>query len=155
MSKITIRPAVSADVLKIQNIVKDAYSVYIERIGREPAPMTDDYTVHVKAKRVWVLDTAEGLAGLMVLRMEADHLLVSNVAVERGSQGKGFGRRLLDFADEFATQNGKSELRLYTNELMRENLAIYQKLGWEEYRRAEQDGFRRVFMCKKLRRSGG
>lgn len=151
MSKITIRPAVSADVLKIQNIVKDAYSVYIERIGREPAPMTDDYTVHVKAKRVWVLDTAEGLAGLMVLRMETDHLLVSNVAVERGSQGKGFGRRLLDFADEFAAQNGKSELRLYTNELMRENLAIYQKLGWEEYRRAEQDGFRRVFMCKKLR----
>lgn len=155
MSQITIRTAISADVLKIEEIVEDAYSIYIERIGREPAPMTDDYTAHVKAKRVWVLETADGLAGLMVLRIEADHLLVSNVAVESGSQGKGFGRRLLDFADEFATQNRKSELRLYTNELMFENLAIYQKLGWEEYQRAEQDGFRRVFMCKKLRRSDG
>lgn len=154
MLKISIRPALSADVLTVQKIVEDAYRVYIERIGRKPAPMTDDYAVHVKEGRVWVLETVDGLVGLMVLRLEEDHLLVSNVAVESGSQGKGFGRRLFDFADEFAVKNGKSELRLYTNELMRENLAIYQKLGWEEYQRAEQDGFRRVFMRKKLSLSG-
>ncbi|MBB3937252.1 hypothetical protein [Aureimonas phyllosphaerae] len=33
---------------------------------------------------------------------------------------------------------------------MHENLAIYTKLGWEEYDRAEQDGFRRVFMRKRI-----
>jgi GNAT superfamily N-acetyltransferase len=150
MSQAIIRPAIFSDVLKIQKIVEDAYAHYVTRIGRKPAPMTDDYAEHVKGQNIWVLETAEGLVGLMVLRVEADHLLVSNVAVERGSQGKGFGRRLLEFADEFAARNGMGELRLYTNELMRENLAIYQKLGWEEYGRAEQDGFRRVFMRKKL-----
>ena len=150
MSQAIIRPAISSDVLKIQKLVEDAYAHYVTRIGRKPAPMTDDYAEHVKVQNIWVLDTADGLVGLMVLRMEADHLLVSNVAVERRSQGKGFGRRLLEFADEFAARNGMGELRLYTNELMRENLAIYQKLGWKEYKRAEQNGFRRVFMCKKL-----
>ncbi|MBB4004609.1 hypothetical protein GGR03_003704 [Aurantimonas endophytica] len=33
---------------------------------------------------------------------------------------------------------------------MYENLRIYERLGWEEYDRAEQDGFRRVFMRKRL-----
>jgi hypothetical protein len=41
-------------------------------------------------------------------------------------------------------------MRLYTNELMHENLVVYGKLGWLEYDRAEQDGFRRVFMKKEL-----
>jgi len=145
-----IRRAAASDISKIQAIVNDAYAHYIARIGREPAPMTDDYAEHVRARNIWVLETAQGIAGLIVLRMETGYLLVSNVAVGSEYQGNGYGRKLLDFADAFAAQNGKRELRLYTNELMHENLAIYSKLGWEEYDRAEQNGFQRVFMRKEL-----
>ena len=92
--------------------------------------------------RQYVTRRPNGVAGLMVLRVDADFVLVSNVAVSMAHRGKGFGKRLLNFADAFATQKGKCELRLYTNELMLEDLAIYSKLGWEEYARAEQDGLR-------------
>ncbi|UIJ70379.1 GNAT family N-acetyltransferase [Aurantimonas sp. HBX-1] len=112
--------------------------------------MTEDYGRLVGSGCVWVLVMDEEVGGLIVLRREADHVLVSNVAVGRAHQGRSFGRRLLDYAEAYARQGGYDELRLYTNELMHENLRIYERLGWEEYDRAEQDGFRRVFMRKRL-----
>lgn len=152
MDHIEIRQATVSEVPAIQQIVDNSYAHYIERIGRKPAPMTDDYVGHVEAGNVWVIATGGDVAGLIVLRIEPDHLLVSNVAVGKVYQGQGLGRKLLDHADALARQEGKNELRLYTNELMHENLVIYPKLGWEEYKRAEEDGFRRVYMRKILQR---
>lgn len=153
MPQTIIRLAMSADVCMIQEIVEDAYAPYVARIGRKPAPMTDDYAECVRVQNVWVLETSNGIAGLIVLRKKADHLLVSNVAVGRAYQGLGFGKALLEFANAFAARNGRRELRLYTNELMHENLVMYSRLGWEEYERAEQNGFRRVLMRKQIAQS--
>ncbi|KEQ02909.1 GNAT family N-acetyltransferase [Pseudorhizobium pelagicum] len=150
MPKSQIRLARDADVSAIKQIVGDAYSHYITRLGREPAPMTEDYAPLVESGNVWLLVVEDEIAGLIVLRIREDHLLLSNVAVATQFQGRGFGRQLLDYAERYAGEQGKDELRLYTNELMHENLRIYQKLCREEYDRAEQDGFRRVFMRKKL-----
>lgn len=150
MPNYQIRLARDADVSAIKQIVRDAYSHYVTRIGREPAPMTEDYAPLVQNGDVWLVVGEDDIAGLIVLRIREDHLLVSNVAVATQFQGRGLGRRLLDHAERYAREKGKNELRLYTNELMHENLKIYQRLGWEEYDRAEQDGFRRVFMRKKL-----
>ena len=33
---------------------------------------------------------------------------------------------------------------------MHENIALYTKLGWQEYGRGEQAGFQRVFMRKMV-----
>ncbi|WP_265975351.1 GNAT family N-acetyltransferase [Brucella intermedia] len=150
MYQAEIRKATLSDVPEIQNIVKDAYAPYIERIGRKPAPMTADYAKLIEDGTAWVLVAGDSVAGLIILVIETDHVLVENVAVAKAHQGCGFGRKLLDHADVYARKNGLRELRLYTNELMHENLVIYPKLGWQEYNRAEQDGFRRVFMRKAL-----
>jgi hypothetical protein len=37
------RPAVPGDLPSIEIIVQEAYSPYIDRIGRKPGPMMDDY----------------------------------------------------------------------------------------------------------------
>lgn len=150
MTESRIRLAVKADLSKISEIVCAAYSHYIARMNCRPAPMDTDYTQAVEEGVVWVLEAKQSVAGLIILRDKKDHILVSNVAVATTHQGKGFGKKLLDFADEYTLQKGASELRLYTNEMMHENVAIYSKLGWVEYDRAEQDGFRRVFMKKQL-----
>ena len=47
-----IRPATLEDIAQIEAIVEAAYSPYIERIGRKPAPMLDDYASQVLARRV-------------------------------------------------------------------------------------------------------
>jgi ribosomal protein S18 acetylase RimI-like enzyme len=90
------------------------------------------------------------IVGLLVLVMRPDHLLLQNVAVLPSAQGCGIGARLLGFAEEQAHELGRDEIRRYTNEAMTENLAYYQKHGYAETHRAEQDGFRRVFFSKRL-----
>ncbi|WP_226568936.1 GNAT family N-acetyltransferase [Mangrovibacter yixingensis] len=145
-----IRPAQSSDVSAIEHIIDSAYSHYIERIGRKPAPMNCNYQEIVNSGDVWVLTNQGDVIGLIVLHCESNHVSVGSLAIAKMYQGKGLGKALLAYAESHARNVGVSELRLYTNEKMYENLQIYSRLGWQEYGRAEQDGYRRVFMRKIL-----
>ncbi|HEX3789490.1 MAG TPA: GNAT family N-acetyltransferase [Pseudonocardiaceae bacterium] len=145
-----IRTATTEDVPALVALAAAAYQHYLPRIGRPPAPMTADYAGAVAAGQVWVAEESGELAGLLVLIDFPDHVLVENVAVRPGSQGTGLGRRLLDHAEQHARAVGRSQLRLYTNEKMTENLAYYPRLGYRETHRGEQHGFRRVHFVKDL-----
>jgi ribosomal protein S18 acetylase RimI-like enzyme len=120
----------------------------VPRIGRRPAPMIADYAQAVRDGRVWVAVDNRVLVGLAVLILQPDHLLLENIAVSPSAQGQGIGTRLLALAEDHARRHGMSEVRLYTNEAMTENLAYYLRRGYIETHRAEQDGFRRVFFRK-------
>jgi len=145
-----MRHATDADVPTIARIVHDAYVKYVARIGRQPGPMLDDYAARVAVGQVWVCAEGDEIAGIIVLEPAPDYLLLDNIAVAPGWQGRGVGRILLAFADSEAQRAGYPELRLYTHELMHENIALYARLGWQEYGRGEQAGFQRVFMRKPL-----
>lgn len=145
-----IRLAVAEDQPAVERLVGDAYAMYIPRIGKPPGPMLDDYARRIAAGEAWVLTETGAIAGVLVLVPEPDHLLLDNIAVAPDRQGRGYGRRLLAFADAEAVRRGYRELRLYTHEKMYENLAIYRAHGWEEYSRASQGGYDRVFMLKRL-----
>ena len=145
-----IRRARAADLAAVREIVAAAYGVYVERIGRRPAPMDDDYDERLRDGRLYVADDGS-VAGLIVLIPASDHLLVENVAVAPARQGEGIGRALLAFAEEYATELGLPELQLYTNAAMTENLAFYARLGYREDDRRTEEGFQRVFFSKPVR----
>lgn len=150
----TIRAAVPDDLPAMQEIVEGAYSPYIERMGRPPGPMLDDYAKRIGLKQASVAEYDGRVGGLLVLIDEDDHLLLDNIAVHPDAQGRGLGRQLLDFAEAEACRRNYDELRLYTHESMTENIVLYSKLGWEETGRATQAGFERVFMKKKVEKAG-
>jgi GNAT superfamily N-acetyltransferase len=131
-------------------VVRDAYSPYIERIGRPPAPMTADYARLIGEGSVYVLDAGGEVAGLVVLIPSPGYLLVENVAVAPAFQGRGLGRRLMGFAECEAGRRGLAEVCLYTNEAMVENLRFYPSLGYAEAGRAVEHGFARVYFRKTL-----
>ncbi len=112
--------------------------------------MNDDYQARIAEGVVRVLTIRDEVAGLVVLLPKADYLLLDNVAVTPERQGSGLGRRLVAFAEAEALRLGYSEIRLYTNVAMHENLAIYSKLGYQEFGRVQEEGFNRVFMRKRL-----
>lgn len=145
-----IRPAVPADLAAVERIVRDAYTPYIARIGKEPGPMRDDYAAQIAAGTVSVAAVDGAIGGLIVLIAEADHLLLDNIAVAPALQGHGVGGALMRFADDTARRRGFGELRLYTHVLMTENIARYLRLGWRETHRATVDGYDRVFMVKRV-----
>jgi N-acetylglutamate synthase-like GNAT family acetyltransferase len=97
-----------------------------------------------------VLEEAGAVRGVLVLEQHADHLLLENVAVEPARRGEGEGRALLDFAEAEARRRGLPEVHLYTNALMERNIALYAALGYVESERRREEGFRRVFMAKRV-----
>ena len=154
MSGTSIRRATTADLTEIRHVIDDAYSKYIERIGRPPAPMTADYAAALGHSRLWVLEDGDAIVGALVTEDQEDHLLLETVAVAPGAQGKGYGRLLLERAEFDAVELGLTEVRLYTNEAMTENLSFYPRHGYRETGRAQQDGFRRVCFSKAVRDDG-
>jgi N-acetylglutamate synthase-like GNAT family acetyltransferase len=150
MSATSIRRATTADLTDTRRLMTDAYTKYIERIGRPPAPMTADYAAALEPSRMWVLESGDAIVGAVVTEDRGDHLLLETIAVASGAQGSGYGRLLLDRAECDATELGLTEVRLYTNEAMTENLTFYPRHGYRETGRALQDGFRRVYFSKTV-----
>jgi ribosomal protein S18 acetylase RimI-like enzyme len=152
MSRLGIRRAGAGDVPVLEDIVKRAYGVYIERIGRRPGPMDDDYSSRVTDADVFVAeDSGSGsVCGLIVLEVMPDHVLIANVAVDPARQRTGIGRALLAFAEEFAVEKHLYEVRLFTNVAMTENQRLYLRLGYEEDGRRVSPEFARVYFRKRL-----
>jgi ribosomal protein S18 acetylase RimI-like enzyme len=147
---VEIRQATEDDLPAVVDLVERAYEPWIERIGRRPAPMDSDYAALIGAGEVHLLDDGGRAVGLVIVRDLGDHLVVDNVAVDPEHQGRGHGRALLAFAERRAAELGLTELRLYTNALMTENIALYGRLGFRETDRRHDAGFDRVFMSKDV-----
>ena len=145
-----IRLARAADASTITAIVDDAYSIYLARNGKIPGPMRDDYARLIDAERVHVLEDAGEIIGLVVLIPEQQTMLLDNVAVSPRAQGRGFGVRLIAFAEQTARAGGFGIIRLYTQDIMTENLALYSRLAFVETHRGEEFGLQRVYMSKTL-----
>ena len=154
-----IRPATAADCEAVTAIAHSAFELYLGRMDKKPAPMTENYAELISQNRVFVLEAlAEGanagaapaIAGFLVLLPEEAAMLLDTVAVAPEAQGKGYGKKLLLFAESEARAASYGSIRLYTNEVMSENLGLYAHLGYVETHRASEGGFNRVFMVKEL-----
>jgi N-acetylglutamate synthase-like GNAT family acetyltransferase len=86
-----IRTATAADAPAIAEIVDQAYRHYIDRVGKPPGPMRDDYAARVSEGVVWVLEEGAEIAAIIVLLPAPDYLLLDNIAVSPTRQGLGLG----------------------------------------------------------------
>ena len=144
------RAATSDDLDAVEDIVRSAYARYVPRIGRKPGPMLDDYARLIREGRVRVIEHDNTVRGILVLIPQDDAMLLDNVAVHPSAHGLGLGRRMLEYAERAAIGAGYRSIRLYTNEAMTENIALYTRIGYCETHRAEENGLRRVYMTKPV-----
>lgn len=145
-----IRQATPEQAAAVAECVSAAYEKYMGRIGREPAPMLADYAALIASGVVYVLQDDGGIKAVLVMILGDGFLLLENIAVRPASQRQGLGHQLMAFVEDRARASRLSEVRLYTNEAMTENLGFYARLGYEETDRRTEDGYRRVFMRKRL-----
>ncbi|GAQ36282.1 hypothetical protein AtubIFM55763_004092 [Aspergillus tubingensis] len=146
----SIRQATPDDQSIIEAIIQEAFSIYIARMGRKPQPMLDDYTALIKDGVVYVIERDGEIKGTVMLVPKEGSMIVDNLAVAQSARGTGLGRKLLEFADESARLAGYHTLQLHTNETMVENIAIYTRMGYAETHRADNKGWKRVYMAKNL-----
>ena len=113
--------------------------------------MLQDYAEVIATDEVCVAECAAEVVGVLVFMETADGFLIDNVAVLPALKGSGIGRALLVHAEDEAKSRGYGCVYLYTNEVLVENIALYARVGYVEYERRQEQGFRRVFMRKPLR----
>lgn len=146
-----IRQAIENDEQAIRACAEEAYAPYIALIGRKPAPMLADYRGQIAAGHVHVVTDVSGrLLGFIVFFAAGRHMLLENVAVCKAASGQGIGKSLMQFCEREALRLGLVGVRLYTNEKMTDNLAIYPRLGYREVERRVENGFNRVFFEKTV-----
>lgn len=145
-----LRQATAADVPRLTELVRAAYEHYVERMGRPPGPMTDDYAEVVRRARVVVAERDGEVAGVIVLAAGDDGFLVENVAVHPAHQGRGVGRALLEHAEAAARRDGFDSIYLYTHETMTENQELYARIGYVEYDRRALGEDELVYLRKPL-----
>jgi GNAT superfamily N-acetyltransferase len=148
--QVAIRQALGQEAAAVSAVVDAAYEKYVPIIGGKPGPMLDDYAARIAAGQVWVLAAGDVLGGVLVLEDGPEQFMLDNIAIDPNHQGAGYGRKLLDFAEQQARQRGWSQIDLYTNVLMADNIAIYLKRGYVERGRRREKGFDRVYMAKSL-----
>jgi GNAT superfamily N-acetyltransferase len=146
-----IRPARPSEADTLRDVVHAAYRHYIPRIGKPPGPMLDDYAARIADGQAWVLEDAGRITGILVLEETPEGFLLDNIAILPEGQGKGYGRALIEFAEAEARRRGFAEIRLYTHEMMTENIVLYKRIGFVETHRISEKGFDRVYMTKQLK----
>jgi ribosomal protein S18 acetylase RimI-like enzyme len=145
-----LRPATGSDAAGVAALVDAAYRHYVDRIGMQPGPMTDDYAEVIRDRQVTVADHDGDIVGVVVLAVTDEGFLIDNVAVHPSRRGTGLGRALLLFAEAEARRAGFDAIHLYTHEQMTENLALYTRIGYVEYDRRPQGGYSLVYLRKQL-----
>jgi ribosomal protein S18 acetylase RimI-like enzyme len=150
VSSLSLRAATAADVPRLTELVRAAYTHYVSRLGEPPRPMTDDYAEVVRTHRVTVAERSAEILGLVVVGANDEGFFVDNVAVDPSHQGSGVGKALLEHAESMARDDGFDSIYLYTHEKMAENLALYSRIGYVEYDRRRFGDAEIVYLRKSL-----
>jgi GNAT superfamily N-acetyltransferase len=131
LKETVLREATLEDAARLRDCMIAAYSGYQERLqGIQLPPLIVDYAAEISNYPTWVADRdGEIVAGLIMTFNSV--AMLSNIAVHPQAQGNGLGRRLLDFAEQQAKEQGFSRMRLATHRLLTENISLYQHFGWE------------------------
>lgn len=139
------------DAAMVEAMTHLAYGKWVPVLSRLPKPMTADYREVVRHHVVDLLVNDSGIVvGLVELIPQVDHWLIENVVVDPAEQGKGYGRSLVRHAEELVRAAGLRLIRLYTNKLFVENIALYLKLGYAIDRAEPFKGGYLVHMSKRL-----
>jgi GNAT superfamily N-acetyltransferase len=146
----TFRRAGPDDADIVRTLTRQSYTKWVPVIGREPKPMSADYTAAVRNHLIDMAFSEDVLAGLIEIIPHPDHILIENVAVSPDMQGRGLGKILVNRAEDETRTRKLTMVKLYTNAKFESNIQFYQRLGYEVERLEEFRGGQIVHMMKHL-----
>lgn len=79
----------------MRRLTEAAYTHYVARIGKRPAPMDADYDSIAGRDDTTLAWRGDNLVGMLVLEITGDDAYIENIAVSPIQQGSGLGTELL------------------------------------------------------------
>ena len=131
----------------IITIALKAYEKYVERMGKEPAPMRP---VIQKEDVVFVCEENKQVIAFAILVKINDQIILDSIAVDPSHQNKGIGNNFIKFIERYLIEQKFNRYQLYTNEKMFENIDWYQKIGFKIFKKVTEKGFNRIYFEKQL-----
>lgn len=84
----------------------------------------------ILADEVFVLGTYEEPKGLVTIKRSDTLAKIGLLAIHKDYQGKGLGKRLLEWCEEYCTLNGITELQVPTQRSNKNACHFYEKYGF-------------------------
>ena len=131
----------------IMAIALKAYEKYVERMGKEPAPMRP---IIQKEDVVFVCEDNKQVIAFAILVKINDQIILDSIAVNPPHQKKGIGNNFIKFIEQYLMEQKVNKYQLYTNEKMFENIDWYQKIGFKIFKRETEKGYNRIYFEKQL-----
>ena len=104
-------------------------------------PSPTQVTSYVRNGRCYVAKLEAKLIGVFVLaQLDTTTFEIKNIAITPSEQGKGYGKALLDHAEQVSKTLGGHQLKIGTGNSSIGQLALYQKQGFD-MARIEKDFF--------------
>lgn len=76
----------------------------------------------------------ENPIGYLSIKTEVDTLFISKIYLEKSERGKGYGKRMMRFAEDHAKQKSLTKLRLTVNKYNDQSISAYEKMGFVKKR---------------------
>jgi len=143
-----LRRANASDIARVTALQQTAYARNRSILGVEPLPLLADYAEILSSHEIWLAEGAGGLAGVLILALRSDDLLLWSVATAPAMRGTGLGNRLLAATEARARELGRRCVRLYTGEKLADNIAWYERHGYRRERIEQLDDRRIVHLAK-------
>lgn len=154
-TEITVRPVAESDAGQVLTVQRAAFVTEALIYGDpDMAPLTqtlEEVAFELRDNLGCVAESGERIVGAARATVSGELLLVGRIAIAPDQQGAGIGSRLLTAVEERGRAHGCREAELFTGSLSTQNIELYEKLGYRESERVDQDGgSQQVFLRKRL-----
>ena len=144
-----IRLAISSDLHTIKKLT-EACAVAMQSKGifqwNEHYPSLERLKVDIEKKELYVLENSDKLLGIIVLTDVMDeeyipiswltqnskNLYIHRLATDPATWGKGYGKELMNFTEDFARENKYESVRLDTFSQNKRNQSFYEARGYKK-----------------------
>jgi GNAT superfamily N-acetyltransferase len=139
---VTLRPGASADVFRLQEIERDAATLFRDWPGIDATALTSvialaDHLRSIEQGLSLVLEADERIVGFAIGEMQGDDVYLRELDVARTHQKRGFGARLVNAFAAAARAKGARHIYLATFRTPPWNAPFYARLGFKEVARAD------------------
>lgn len=144
-----IKKAVSKDVAEIYALTKSCAKHLIENgifQWNEQYPSSEVLNKDIELQQLYKLEIDNRIVGIIVLTEIEDveyknvkwltengnNLYIHRLAVHPNFQGKGYAKQLMDFAENYATENDFNSVRLDTFSQNSRNIKFYKNRNYKQ-----------------------
>jgi ribosomal protein S18 acetylase RimI-like enzyme len=131
---VQIRQAAPDDAAAIASLLRKSFVEFETLYTSEGFVATVGTPDMVKARidegPVWVAEENQAIVGTVSAVLKGDRLYIRGMAVDPTARGKRIGCKLLDRAEEFAIEKGRSCLFLSTTPFLSRAIKLYKDYGF-------------------------